>query len=72
MVVVGFTEAGFSGADDGLGPVGHLKFGEDVGDMVADGLFAEDEATSDSEVVVPLGDELEHLVLTFGEGSETR
>jgi hypothetical protein len=34
-------QSGFAGADDGLGAVGDLQLGEDVGDVVSDGLGAE-------------------------------
>ena len=40
----GYPHSHFSGADDGLGPVGDLQLGEEVGDVVADGLCAQGES----------------------------
>jgi hypothetical protein len=38
------AQSGFAGADDGLGAVCDLQLGEDVGDVVADGLGTQVEA----------------------------
>ena len=43
--------------DDGLGAVGDLELGEDVGDMVANGLQAQVETPCDLGVRLVLGDE---------------
>ena len=39
------AQAGLAGADDHLGAVGGVELGEDVGDVVAHGLWAEVEET---------------------------
>src|SRR5205823_3210451 len=61
------AESCLAGADDGLGAVGNLKSGEDVGDVVADGFGAEDQFVADLGVVAGGGDEVEDLVLALGE-----
>jgi hypothetical protein len=33
------SEPGLTGANDGFGSIGNLEFGEDVGDVVADGFW---------------------------------
>src|SRR5690242_9408367 len=61
------TQPGVAGADDGLGAAGDLKLAEDVGDVVANGLSAEDELLGDGGVGETLGDEAEDLALAVGQ-----
>lgn len=51
------SKAGLPGAEHGLGAVNDLQFAEDIGDVVADGFWAEDELLGDIGVAVSLGDE---------------
>ena len=70
-VVAEAAEAGFAGADYGLGTVCDPELGEDVGDMVADGFGAKVEAGGDVAVAPAFGDELQDLAFAggqFGEG----
>jgi hypothetical protein len=60
----------FSGPNDGLGSVGYLQLGEDVGDVVPHGLRAQVELFGDRGVRVPPGDELKDLALAVGKGGE--
>ena len=53
------AEPGSAGADDGVGSVGDLEFAEDVGDVVADGFWAEEQAAGDGGVVQALGDQVQ-------------
>jgi len=48
----------FPGTDDGLGPVGNLQLGEDVGDVVANGLGAQRQLSGDRRVGVSLRDKV--------------
>src|SRR5690606_5275726 len=63
----GVAEAGLPGQDDGLGAVGDVELEEDVRDVVADGLLAEEEGGGDLGVAAALGDEFEDLAFAFGE-----
>jgi hypothetical protein len=63
-------QAGFSGADDRLGPVNNLKLGEDVGDVVANGLGAQRQLPGDRRVGVSLCDEVQDLTLAVCERGE--
>ena len=60
----------FLRTNDGLGAVGDLQLGEDVGDVVPYGLRAEGELPGDGGVGMSFGDEVEDLALAFGEGRE--
>jgi hypothetical protein len=40
MSLLALPQARFPGANDRLGPVSHLQFGEDIGDVVADSFGA--------------------------------
>jgi hypothetical protein len=57
-------------ADDSLGTVGDLEFGEDVGDVVVYGLQAEEELFGDLLVIVPASDEVQDLAREVGELGE--
>src|SRR3954451_10576478 len=57
------ANAGISCRGDGLGAVGHLHLGEDVGHVVADGAFAQEQRFGDGVVVASLSKQLEHLAL---------
>src|SRR5215203_1492621 len=61
------SQSRFAGPDDGVGAVGYLQLGEDVGDVVAYGLGAQVEACGDLGVGVALGDEIEDLYLPDAE-----
>src|SRR4051794_18431407 len=50
------AEPGLTREDDRLRPAGDLQLGEDVRDVVADGLVAEIQRGGDRLVVAPLGD----------------
>ncbi len=52
-----------AGADDGLGPIGDLQLGEDVGDVVSHGLEAEVEPLRYLPVILAPGDQGEDLLL---------
>jgi hypothetical protein len=56
------AKTGFSGPEDGLCPVGYLKLGEDVRDVVAHGLGAHVQESGNFGVVVALGYEVEYLL----------
>jgi hypothetical protein len=60
------AEPGLSSHGDGLSSVLHLKFGEDVGDVIGDGLGAESEAAGDLDVARSAGDEREDLSFAVG------
>ena len=64
------TQTGFSGPEDGLRSVGYLELGEDVRDVVAHGLGANEQESGDPGVVVALGYEVEYLPLAGGELGE--
>src|SRR5215210_9172396 len=53
-----------------MGAVCDLKLGEDVGDVVAYGLRAEEEVSGDLRIAVTPGDEAEDLALAGGELGE--
>src|SRR5689334_13143657 len=61
------AEAGVARAHDGLGPGADVELGEDVGDMVAEGLGAHAELTGDLAVVEAAGHQVEDLNLARGE-----
>ena len=63
-------KAGFTGANNGLCPVGHLQFAEDVGDVIGHRFETEGEAPGDVAVVVSLGDQAENLAFAVGEFGE--
>lgn len=65
------ADAGFAGAEDGLGAIGDLKLGEDVGDVVADRLRSQAETVRDLRVGEVLFHEHEHFVLALGELGQT-
>jgi hypothetical protein len=46
---------GLAGSDDGLGPVGDLQFGEDVRDVVTDGLGTQVEVGGNLRVAQSTG-----------------
>ena len=54
-------QARFPGTDDGLGTVGNLQLGEDVGHIVAYRLGAQRQLPGDRRVGVPLGDKVRIL-----------
>ena len=54
-------QARFSGTDDGLGSVGNLQLGEDVGDVVAYRLGAQRQLPGDRRIGVSLRDEVQDL-----------
>jgi hypothetical protein len=54
-------QARLTGHGDRSGSVLHLEFGEDVGDVIGDGLRAEAEAAGDLDVALSAGDEQEDL-----------
>jgi hypothetical protein len=62
------SHPGFTGADDGLGAVGDLELGKDVGDVVADGLLAQVQLFGDLGVRLVAGDEIQDLALAVGAG----
>src|SRR6266545_2744516 len=64
------AEAGSAGADDGFGAVGDLKFGEDCGDVVADGFGADDEVLRDGGVRPSDGDQVEDFAFAGGQLGE--
>jgi ATPase subunit of ABC transporter with duplicated ATPase domains len=49
------TQTGVPGAQDGLSPIGHLKLGKYIGDMIADGVGAEGEAPGNLRIGFPAG-----------------
>ena len=53
--------------DDGLGSIGDLQFGEDVGHVVADCLRAQVEVPCNLGVGLVLGDQRENLLLALSE-----
>jgi hypothetical protein len=55
------AQAGFAGADYGLGTIGYLQLEKDVGDVVSDGLGAQVEATCDVHVGHAVGDQVQYL-----------
>jgi hypothetical protein len=57
------AQTGFAGPEDGLRSVDYLQLGEDVGNVVAHGLGADEEVPGDFGVGVTLGDEVEDLTL---------
>jgi len=60
------AKPGIASADDGLGPVRDLKFGEDVADVIGDGFRAQTQITGDGRVRAALGDQLENFAFTLG------
>ena len=64
---VGVSESGGAGDEARLRAIGDLELGEDAGDVVADGLLAEEEACGDLGVAPSLGEQLEYFELAFGE-----
>ena len=62
--------AGFSRAQDSLGTVPDLEFGDDVADVVAHGLGRDHEGARDVAVGHSACNESEHLTLTIGEFGE--
>src|SRR5262245_38318298 len=60
------AETTLAAENDGLSAIGGVELAEDVGDVVADGLGAEDPAAGDGLVVEARGDELEDVVLALG------
>src|SRR6516164_105844 len=66
----GAAEPGVAGFDDGLGAVGDLEFGEDVGYVVADGFGAEEQLAGDVGVAAALGEQRQDLAFAFGQFGE--
>src|SRR6516225_4522845 len=66
------SHAGVPGLDDGLGPVGDLQLGQDVGHVVADGLVTERQTGCDRGVGAALGEQIEHLAFPAGQLREGR
>src|SRR5690606_36926863 len=64
------AKAGVPGHDDRVGPVADVELREDAGDVVTHRLGAHVEHHRDGAVVMPSGDQLEHLVLAAGEVCE--
>src|SRR5919201_5043141 len=64
------AEPGLAGPYDRLGAIRDLELGEDVGDVVAHGLRAENEVARDLLVAPPLRDQLEQLALALGQLGE--
>jgi hypothetical protein len=50
----------------GLGPVGHIKLGVDVVEMVFHGLFGDQQAAADGGVGVPRAEQVEYVTLAAG------
>src|SRR5581483_2903925 len=48
------SHASLSGTNDGLSPVCHLELAQDIGDVVAHGLWTQDQALSNLGVAAPL------------------
>src|SRR5688572_8663195 len=63
----GTAQAGGAGLGCGLGSGGDLEFGEDGGDVVADGLRSQAQAGADRGVGQAGGQEVEDLVFAGGE-----
>ena len=61
------AESCVSCGGDRLAAVVDVQFGEDVGDVVADGSFAEEELGGDLVVSTATSDQLEYLVFAVGE-----
>ena len=64
------SEPGFAGAHDRRRVVARLQLAEDVRDVVAHRLQAEDEASGDLRVGLPLGDQVQDFALALGELGE--
>src|SRR5215204_5751595 len=64
------AQAGFAGADYGLGTIGDLQLEKDVGDVISDGLDAQVEATCDVHVGHAVGDQVQYLGLPGGKLGE--
>ena len=62
---VWLSQAGGAGAQDDLGAVRHLQLADNVRDLVAHGLGAEDEARGDLRVFRTLGEQLEDFALAL-------
>src|SRR5690606_14611977 len=65
-------EAGLPRLHDGLGPARDPELAEEVGDVVADGLRADEQALGDLVVAETARDEAEHLALARGQVREGR
>src|SRR4030095_9956872 len=61
------AEAGLAGAGECPRAVVDVQLGEDVGDVVAYRLGADDEAAGDVAVVSALGDQVQYLPLPLGQ-----
>jgi hypothetical protein len=55
------SQARVPGLHDGLGPVGDLQLGQDVGDVIAHRLLAQPQPGRDRRVGPALGDQIQHL-----------
>jgi hypothetical protein len=55
------------GDRSGLAPAGHAQLGEDVGDMDAGSLGADEQRLRDLRVAAPVGEQGEHLAFAWGE-----
>src|SRR5512132_1554198 len=64
------AEAGLAGSDNCLCAVGDVQFGEDVGDVVAYRLGADDEVAGNVAVVSSFGDHVQHFPLPLGQLGE--
>lgn len=61
------AEACVAPPDDGVGTISHLELTEDIGDVIAHRLWAEDKAIGDLRVARALGDEVENLALAVAQ-----
>jgi hypothetical protein len=70
--LVGLFDAVFEGVAHEFVFSGEVKFGEDVADVVLDGLLGDEELGADLAVGVAAGDELEDFAFALGEGLGSR
>lgn len=61
------TKPSLARADGSLGPIGDLKLIEDIGDMVAHRLQADDQRACDLLVGRAVGQQMENLAFTLGQ-----
>src|SRR5215469_12642217 len=55
------------GGGGGLGAVGDIELGQDVGDVHADRFLADEQLLGDTPVAEPVGEKREYLPFSFGE-----
>src|SRR5574341_505849 len=58
------AQACIASTDDGLRPVGDLKFAEDTGDVIADGLGADNQPFCNLGITYPMGNQVQDFPLT--------